>query len=72
MGGNQRIYLQEFDLYKLLQSISGKLNNSNNTLWNNGNFKHKLNKTILHVFTQIDEWLPPYDSCLKLAADVTD
>ena len=27
MGGNQSIYLQEFDLYELLESILGKLNN---------------------------------------------
>ena len=27
MGGNQRIYSQEFDLYRLLESILGKLNN---------------------------------------------
>ena len=56
MGGNQRMYLQEFDLYKLLQSILGKLNNWKTTLWNNGNFKHKLYKNILHVLTQIHDW----------------
>ena len=27
MGGNQRTYSQEFDLYRLLESILGKLNN---------------------------------------------
>ena len=35
MGGNQRIYLQEFDLYKLLKSILGKLNNQKQDFWNN-------------------------------------
>ena len=72
MGGNQRIYLQEFDLYKLLQSILGKLNNQLIHSEILRKFEHKLHKNMLHVFTQINEWLPPNNSCLKLAADVTE
>ena len=59
MGGNQRIYLQEFDLYELLESISGKLNNWEYNFWNNWRFYYKFHKDILHVLTLLHEWLPP-------------
>ena len=72
MGGNQVIILTRIDLYKLPKSILGKLNNWTNTLWNNATLKHNLYKNILLKFIQIHEWLPPYDSCLKLAAEVQE
>ena len=45
MGGNQRIYLQEFDLYELLESISGKLNNREYNFWNNDKLSTNFTKT---------------------------
>ena len=37
-----------------------------------GKFDHKLDKSMLQVSIQIHEWLPPYNSCLKLAAEVQE
>ena len=34
-GWQPKKYLQEFDLYELLESISGKLNNRKQDFWNN-------------------------------------
>ena len=46
-----------------------KLNNGKDYSETIGKFEHKLYKNMLHVLTQLDEWLPPYDSCSKLAAE---
>ena len=70
MGGNQRTYLQEYDLYRLLKSILGKLNCLKQDFWNNWKFYYKFHKDILHVLILLHEWLPPYDSCSELAAEV--
>ena len=57
MGGNQIfiLTLTRIDLYELLQSISGKLIIERIHSEIMEIFKHKFYKTMLHVFTQIDE-----------------
>ena len=71
MGGNQDSYLQELNSTGSLRaswaSFIIELMHSEII----GNFEHILYKTMLHVFTQTNEWLHPHDSCLKLAADVS-
>ena len=65
MGGNQDSYLQELNSTSSLRaswaSLIIELMHSEII----GKFEHILYKTMLHVFTQTNEWLPPYDQLLE-------